>query len=56
MEAHKEQEINSGWLIAFFLLIICLLFVFGDTLTAIVGILVEGVIFAGYHNSLHKEI
>lgn len=56
MEAHKEQEIGSGWLIAFFLIIICLLFAFGDTLTAIVGTIVQGLIFAGYHNSLHEEI
>jgi len=40
MEACKEQEIGSGWLIDFFLVIICLLFVFGYILTAIVGIIV----------------
>jgi hypothetical protein len=56
MEAHKEQGIDSGWLIAFFLLIIVLLFTFGDVLTGIVGILIQGAIFAGYHNELHKEI
>jgi hypothetical protein len=56
MEAHKEQEIPSGWLIAFFLLIVVLLFVFGDVFTAIVGILIQSMIFAGYHNNLHKEI
>jgi hypothetical protein len=56
MEAHKEQEVNYGWLIAFFLLIVVLLFAFGDTLTAILGIIIQGTIFAGYHNQLHKEI
>jgi hypothetical protein len=56
MEAHKEQELGSGWLIAFFLLITVLLFVFGDVFTALVGMLIQGTIFAGYHNDLHKEI
>lgn len=56
MEAHKEQGIGSGWLIAFFLLIIVLLFTVGDVFTGIVGLLVQGAIFAGYHNELHKEI
>jgi hypothetical protein len=56
MEAHKEQELGSGWLIAFFLLIVVLLFTVGDVFTGIVGLIVQGAIFAGYHNELHKEI
>lgn len=56
MEAHKEQEVHWGWLLAYFLIIVILLFAFGDTLVAIVGTLIQALIFAGYHNSLHKEI
>lgn len=56
MEAHKEQEVGSGVLIAFFVLIVVLLFTFGDVLTGIVGTLIQGTVFAGYYNSLHEEI
>jgi hypothetical protein len=56
MEAHQEQEVHWGWLLAYFLVIIVLLFVFGDVFVALLGTLIQGIIFAGYHNELHKEI
>ncbi|AEI47521.1 hypothetical protein [Runella slithyformis] len=56
MEAHQEQEVHWGWLLAYFLVIIVLLFTFGDLLVALLGTLIQGIIFAGYHNELHKEI
>ncbi|MCU0338731.1 MAG: hypothetical protein MUE30_02510 [Spirosomaceae bacterium] len=56
MEAHKEQELHWGWFVAFFILIVVLLFAFGDLLTAILGILIIGGGFASYHNELHKEL
>ncbi|TAE35929.1 MAG: hypothetical protein EAZ70_11795 [Runella slithyformis] len=48
-QQHK-QELNWGWLVGFALLLIILLFAFGDILTGIVGILVLSIVFAGYHN------
>lgn len=56
MEAHKEQELHWGWFVAVFLLIVVLLFAFGDLLTAILGTLIVGTIFASYHNEIHKEL
>lgn len=55
MEAHNEQEVNWGWLLATFLVLVGMLFLFGDVLTGIVGTLIIGAIFAGYYNDLHKE-
>jgi hypothetical protein len=50
-----SEELHWGWLLAFFLLLVVLLFAFGDVLTAIIGILVMSITFASYHNSLHSE-
>ncbi|MFN4147485.1 MAG: hypothetical protein ACK4GN_16780 [Runella sp.] len=55
MDAHHEQDIHWGWLLAFYLLIVALLFIFGDLLTAIVGTIVQSVIFASYYNAKHAE-
>jgi len=56
MEAHKEHEVGPGLLIAFFVIIVVLLFTFGDVLTGIVGLLIQSAVFAGYYNGLHKEV
>jgi hypothetical protein len=56
MENTHTEELHWGWLVAFYLLIVVLLFIFGDVFTALVGILVQTLVFAGYYNSLHKEI
>ena len=55
MDAHHKQELHWGWLVAFALLLITLLFAFGDVLTGIVGILVLSIVFAGYHNAQAEE-
>ncbi|WP_164490156.1 hypothetical protein [Runella sp. SP2] len=56
MEAHKEQQVGPGVLITFYVLIVVLLFTFGDVLTGIVGTLIQSAVFAGYYNSLHKSL
>jgi hypothetical protein len=50
-----SEELHWGWLLGFFLLLVVLLFAFGDVLTAIIGILVMSITFASYSNSLHSE-
>lgn len=56
MEAHKEQQVGPGVLITFYVLIVVLLFTFGDVLTGIVGTLIQSAVFAGYYNSFHKSL
>jgi MFS superfamily sulfate permease-like transporter len=55
MEAQHKQELHWGWLVAFALLLIVLLFAFGDILTGIVGTLVLSIVFAGYHNAQQHD-
>jgi hypothetical protein len=55
MENTHTNEVHWGLLLAVYLLIVVLLFAFGDVLVAIVGTVIQTLIFASYYNSLHKE-
>jgi hypothetical protein len=50
MENHQEESgsLDWKWLLGIFLLFAVILVVFGDTLTAITGIILEGCVFVYY--------
>lgn len=56
---HSEQdssELSTAELITVFVVFSAILIIFGDTFTATLGIIVEGIIFAVAYNQKHKLI
>jgi hypothetical protein len=56
---HPEQdssELSTAELITIFVVFSAILIFFGDTFTATIGIIAEGIIFAVAYNQKHKLI
>ncbi len=54
-QTSTTKDIHWSWILAFFLLIMVLLIIFGDLLTFIVGLIVESLIFVGYYHDKNQH-
>ena len=53
MANQNNTSLSSGTMLAIFVIIMIILFIFGDTFTFIVGLLIEGLVFSIGYNKVH---